>query len=131
MLPLLALGQQQAANAAASNPFQVLPANPSLVQQIEAIHLQLDQAVNKHDADAVVALFTANATLVTPGARLSVVAPSGNITATFFNVLTRPGEFYTGSNPVRVTNRQQISYGKGLEGNFESFSFGKLEHVLK
>jgi hypothetical protein len=34
ILPLLALGEEKAANAA-PNPFQALPANPSLVQQVE------------------------------------------------------------------------------------------------
>jgi ketosteroid isomerase-like protein len=65
MLPLLVFGQEKAATPA-PNPFQALPANPSLVQQIEAISLQFDEAFNKHDGDAVVALYTATATQVSP-----------------------------------------------------------------
>jgi SnoaL-like domain len=64
MLPLL--GQEQAATPAAPNPFKAIPAIPSLVQQIEAISLKFDEAFNKHDGDAVMALFTTNATQVTP-----------------------------------------------------------------
>ena len=66
MLPLLLLGQEQSATAGAPNPFKALPANPSLVQQIEAVSLQFDEAFNKHDGDAVMALFTTTATQVSP-----------------------------------------------------------------
>ncbi|SRR6266481_703310 len=66
MLPLLLLGQEQAATPAAPNPFKAIPAIPSLVQQIEAISLQFDEAFNKHDGDAVMALFTTTATQVAP-----------------------------------------------------------------
>jgi hypothetical protein len=48
-------------------PFTPIPADPQLVQQIEAINQKFDEAINKHDADAVAALFTANATLVYGG----------------------------------------------------------------
>ena len=65
ILPLLALGEEKAANAA-PNPFQALPANPSLVQQVEAINLKFDEACNKHDREALEALFTTNATHVSP-----------------------------------------------------------------
>ncbi|MGA8656379.1 MAG: DUF4440 domain-containing protein [Chthoniobacterales bacterium] len=47
-------------------PFTPIPAGPQLVQQIEAINSQFDEAINKHDAVAAAALFTANATLVLP-----------------------------------------------------------------
>jgi hypothetical protein len=47
MLPLLVLGQEQAATSAAPNPFKAIPAIPSLVQQIEAISLKFDGAFNK------------------------------------------------------------------------------------
>jgi hypothetical protein len=66
ILPLLLLGQEQAATPAAPNPFKALPANPSLVQQIEAVSLQFDEAFNKHDGDAIMALFTTTATQVSP-----------------------------------------------------------------
>ncbi len=67
MLPLLLLlGQEQAATPAAPNPFKAIPAIPLLVQQIEAISLKFDEAFNKHDGDAVMALFTTTATQVTP-----------------------------------------------------------------
>ena len=66
MLPLLLLGEEQAATPAAPNPFKPIPAIPSLAQQIEAISLKFDEAFNKHDGDAVMALFTTTATQVTP-----------------------------------------------------------------
>jgi ketosteroid isomerase-like protein len=65
MLSLLVFGQEKAATPA-PNPFQPLLANPSLVQQVEAISLKFDEAFNKHDGDAVMALFTTTATQVTP-----------------------------------------------------------------
>jgi SnoaL-like domain len=65
MLPFLVFSQEKAATPA-PNPFQALPANPSLVQQIEAVSLKFDEAFNKHDGDAVVALFTTTATQVSP-----------------------------------------------------------------
>jgi hypothetical protein len=43
-----------------------IPANPQLVQQLDVINRQLDEAFNKHDAVAVAALFTRNAILVAP-----------------------------------------------------------------
>jgi ketosteroid isomerase-like protein len=58
--------QEKAATPAAPNPFQALPANPSLVQQVEAINLKFDEACNKHDREALEALFTANAIHVSP-----------------------------------------------------------------
>src|SRR5260370_32948020 len=69
MLPLLLLGQEQAATPAVPNPFKAIPAIPFLVQQIEAISLKFDEAFNKHDGDAVMALFTTTATQVTPVGR--------------------------------------------------------------
>jgi ketosteroid isomerase-like protein len=46
--------------------YRAIPANPQLVQQLDVINRQLDEAFNKHDAVAVAALFTANAILVAP-----------------------------------------------------------------
>jgi hypothetical protein len=67
MLPLLLLGQEQAATPGAPNPFKALPANPSLVQQIEAVSLQFDEAFNKNDATATAALYTQDAAEVWSG----------------------------------------------------------------
>jgi ketosteroid isomerase-like protein len=61
-----AFAQEKAATPVAPNPFQALPANPSLVQQVEAINLKFDEACNKHDREALEALFTANAIHVSP-----------------------------------------------------------------
>ena len=47
-------------------PFRAIAASPQIAQQLEPINSQLDEAVNNHDAIAVAALFTANATLVAP-----------------------------------------------------------------
>jgi uncharacterized protein (TIGR02246 family) len=47
-------------------PFSPIPAGPQLVQQIEAINQQFDEAFNKHDAAAVGALYTSNAVQTTP-----------------------------------------------------------------
>ena len=47
-------------------PFRAIVASPQIFQQLEAINLKFDEAFNKHDAPAVAALFTANATSVTP-----------------------------------------------------------------
>jgi hypothetical protein len=66
MLPLQLFGGEKATTPVPSNPFQALPANASLVQQIEAISLKFDEAFNKHDGAAVMAFFTTNATQVSP-----------------------------------------------------------------
>jgi uncharacterized protein (TIGR02246 family) len=47
-------------------PFTPIPAGPQLVQQIEAINQQFDEAFNKHDAAAVGDLYTSNAVQMTP-----------------------------------------------------------------
>ena len=52
-------------------PFTPILAGPQLVQQIEAINQQFDEAFNKHDAAAVAALYTANAVQTTPGGSFS------------------------------------------------------------
>src|ERR1700732_1865044 len=52
-------------------PFTPTPAGPQLVQQIEAINQQFDEAFNKHDAAAVGELYTANAFQTTPGGSFS------------------------------------------------------------
>jgi Domain of unknown function (DUF4440) len=64
-----AFAQEKAATPAAPNPFQALPANPSLVQQVEAINLKFDEACNKHDREALETLFTANAIHISPDGR--------------------------------------------------------------
>ena len=56
--------QEKAATPAVANPFQEIPANASLVQQLEAINEKLDEAFNKHDATAVATFYTANAILI-------------------------------------------------------------------
>jgi len=50
-----------------ANPFlfRAIAASPQ-AQQLAPINSQYDEAVNKHDAVAAAALFTANATLVAP-----------------------------------------------------------------
>ena len=52
-------------------PFTPIPAGSQLVQQIEAINQQFDEAFNKHDAAAVAALYTATAVQTTPGGSFS------------------------------------------------------------
>jgi uncharacterized protein (TIGR02246 family) len=61
-LPILAQEKEEA------NPFlyRAIPAKPEIAQQLDATNSQFDEAINKHDAAAVAALFTANATLVGP-----------------------------------------------------------------
>jgi ketosteroid isomerase-like protein len=44
--------------------YRAIPASPH--QQLDATNSQFDEAINKHDAVAVAALFTANETLVVP-----------------------------------------------------------------
>jgi ketosteroid isomerase-like protein len=61
-----ALAQEKAATPAVPNPFQPIPAGPSLVQQVEAINEKFDEAFNKHDATAVAAFYTENAILSSP-----------------------------------------------------------------
>jgi len=51
--------------------FRAIPAIPQLAQQIEPINSQVDEAFNKHDAVAIAALFTTNATLVAPSGMFS------------------------------------------------------------
>jgi uncharacterized protein (TIGR02246 family) len=46
--------------------YRAIPASPQIAQQLDAINSQFDAAINKHDADAVAALFTTKATLVEP-----------------------------------------------------------------
>jgi hypothetical protein len=47
-------------------PFTPILAGPQLVQQIEVINQKFDEAFNKHDADSVGKLYTANAVQTTP-----------------------------------------------------------------
>jgi uncharacterized protein (TIGR02246 family) len=62
LCPTIAQEKEQA------NPFPFRPilATPQIAQQLEPIYSQFEEAFNKHDAVAVVALFTEKATLVTP-----------------------------------------------------------------
>jgi ketosteroid isomerase-like protein len=66
--------------------YRAIPASPQVAQQLEPINLQLDDAVNKHDATAAVALFTANATIVTP---LGVFSGRDGIAKYFTDVFQR------------------------------------------
>ena len=52
-------------------PFRAIAASPQIVQQLEAINLQFDEAFNKHDATAVGALYITKAVQVTPGGTFS------------------------------------------------------------
>jgi uncharacterized protein (TIGR02246 family) len=52
-------------------PFTPIPAGPQLVQKIESINQEFDEAFNKHDAAAVGTLYIANAVQVTPGGSFS------------------------------------------------------------
>jgi ketosteroid isomerase-like protein len=47
-------------------PFRAIPATPQIAQQLDVINRQFDETFDKHDAVAVAAFFTANATLVAP-----------------------------------------------------------------
>jgi uncharacterized protein (TIGR02246 family) len=61
-LPAIAQEKEEA------NPFlyRAILATPQIAQQLEPTNRQYEEAWNKHDAVAVAALFTANATLVAP-----------------------------------------------------------------
>ena len=63
-LALPALAQEK--EEATPFRFRAIPASPQIAQQLDATNSQFDEAINKHDAVAVAALFTANATLVVP-----------------------------------------------------------------
>jgi ketosteroid isomerase-like protein len=58
--------QEASATPGAPNPFHPILANPFLVQQVKAQSASFDDAFNKHDIDAVLTLFTTNATQVSP-----------------------------------------------------------------
>jgi ketosteroid isomerase-like protein len=62
--PAAALAQEK--EEATPFLYRAIPASPQIAQQLEATNAQFDEAINKHDAVAVAALFTANATLVGP-----------------------------------------------------------------
>src|SRR5271165_6616066 len=89
-LPPLAFAQEKTATPAVPNPFQPIPAGPSLVQQLEAINEQFDEAFNKHDATAVAAFYTANAILSSPLAVASGCPISRNISQICFSVSVLP-----------------------------------------
>jgi len=94
-----AFAQEKAATPAVPNPFQPIPAGPALVQQLEAINDRFDEASNKHDAAAVAALYTANATLVTP---LGIFSDRNAIEKYFTDVFQRynPSDHSTKINYV-------------------------------
>jgi len=71
-----------------ANPFlyRAILASPQLAQQLEPINRQLDEAFNKHDAVAVAALFTTNATLVAP---LGIVSGRDGVEKYFAAVFQR------------------------------------------
>jgi ketosteroid isomerase-like protein len=83
-LPIFA--QEKAATPAVPNPFQPIPAGPSLVQQIEAINEKFDEAFNKHDASAVAAFYTTNAILSSP---LAVASGPSEIEKYYRNLFER------------------------------------------
>jgi ketosteroid isomerase-like protein len=59
-------GQDTTATPEAPNPFKAIPANASLVKQIETVSQKFDQVFNQHDREGILALFTSNATQVSP-----------------------------------------------------------------
>jgi ketosteroid isomerase-like protein len=59
-------GQEKTTPSERPNPFQAIPANPSLVKQIEAASQKFDEVFNQHDREGVLALFTPNATQISP-----------------------------------------------------------------
>jgi ketosteroid isomerase-like protein len=71
-----------------ANPFlyRAILASPQLAQQLDVINRQLDEAFNKHDAVAVAALFTTNATLVAP---LGIVSGQDGMEKYFTDVFQR------------------------------------------
>jgi hypothetical protein len=73
-------------------PFTPIPADPQLVQQIEAINQKFDEAFNKHDAAAVGELYTANAVQTTPQGSFSVERLSKDILQIYFSVTIHPIE---------------------------------------
>jgi ketosteroid isomerase-like protein len=81
-----AIAQQKAATPAVPNPFQPIPAGPSLVQQLEAINEKLDEAFNKRDATAVAAFYTANAIL---SSSLGIASGLPDIEKYFTNMFQR------------------------------------------
>jgi ketosteroid isomerase-like protein len=81
---LPSFGQEK--EEANSFPHRAIPASPQLAQQLETINSQVDEAVNKHDAVAVAALFTANAEIVTP---LGVFSGQDSIAKYFTDVFNR------------------------------------------
>ena len=68
-LPLPALAQEK--EEATPFRYRAIPASPQIAQQLDVINRQLDEAFNKHDAAAIAALFTTNATLVAPSGTFS------------------------------------------------------------
>jgi energy-converting hydrogenase Eha subunit A len=66
--------------------YHAILASPQLAQQLDVINRQLDEAFNKHDAVAVAALFTTNATLVAP---LGIVSGRDGVEKYFTDVFQR------------------------------------------
>src|SRR3974390_498102 len=62
----LVFGQDKTTPSEPPNPFQAIPATPSLVKQIEAASQKFDEVFNQHDREGVLALFSSNATQVSP-----------------------------------------------------------------
>ena len=88
-----------------TNPFlyRAIPASPQIAQQLDVINRQLDEASNKHDAVAVAALFTTNATLVTP---LGIFSGRDGIEKYFTDVFQR-------FNPSDQLTKISYVYGFG------------------
>jgi ketosteroid isomerase-like protein len=81
------------------NPFQPIPAGPTLVQQLEVINVKMDEAFNKHDATAVAAFYTATAILSSP---LAVASGPSEIEKYYTNLFERfsPTDLSTKMNYV-------------------------------
>ena len=110
LVPLVGLAISFALPASAqekeeANPFlyRAILASPQLAQQLDVINRQLDEACNKHDAVAVAALFTTNATLVTP---LGIFSGRDGIEKYFTDVFQR-------FNPSDQLTKISYVYGFG------------------
>ena len=94
------------------NPFQPIPAGPSLVQQLEVINAEMDEAFNKHDATAVAAFYTTNAVL---SATFGVASGLPEIEKYFTNLFQRfsPTDRSTKMNYVYAFGGDLCAIGDG------------------
>lgn len=105
-----AFAQEKAASPAVPNPFQPIPAGPALVQKLEAINEEFDEAFNRHDASAVAAFYTANAILSSP---LGVASGLPEIEKYFTNLFERfsPTDRSTKMNYVYAFGGDLVAMG--------------------